>query len=63
MLFYTFIEKWYLNIQRQLAYARAFRELSSLTDRELSDIGLNRIEIHNVVYGSVMERLPSQAYG
>ena len=64
MLFYnTFVERWFLIMKRNLAYARAFRELSYLNDRELADIGLCRSELHDVVYGSVIKRLPSQAFG
>ncbi len=33
---------------RQSAYRRTFRELSSLTDRELSDIGVSRCMIDSI---------------
>ena len=33
---------------RRQAYARALEELSSLTDRELADIGIARWDIKNV---------------
>ena len=36
-------------LQRRSQYKHAVRQLSSMTDRELSDIGINRADIHHVV--------------
>ncbi|MFB2552674.1 DUF1127 domain-containing protein [Ensifer soli] len=45
-----------MNIRQKISqYAsqrRAVRELSALTDRELSDIGLSRSQIRAAVYGN-----------
>lgn len=35
-------------IQRWLAYRETVRELSSLDDRDLADLGINRADIENV---------------
>jgi uncharacterized protein YjiS (DUF1127 family) len=35
-------------VDAQIRYHRILRELSNLTDRELSDIGLNRYEIAQI---------------
>jgi uncharacterized protein YjiS (DUF1127 family) len=49
--FKTISEK--LNAWRR--YREAVRELSQLTDRELSDIGIRRGEIEDIVRRSVMQ--------
>lgn len=39
-------------LNRQEKTRRAVRELSSLSDRELCDIGISRCDIHRVASGS-----------
>ncbi len=41
-------EAWRLTKLRQASYAKTVKELSSLTNRELADIGLNRSDITGV---------------
>lgn len=43
----------------QARYYRIMSELSSLTDRELSDIGLNRYEISHVAMSSACKNFKS----
>ena len=49
-------------LQRQLAYNNAYKELNSLSDKELSDIGINRYDIHNTVFDTLKQRVPSQSF-
>lgn len=42
------IENWREAIARRRVYERTLHELSQLTDRELSDIGLGRSQISDV---------------
>ena len=62
LFLYPFLDRINLWLRRKIAYNNAFRELNALTDRELSDMGLNRYDINNVVYGAVKQRIPSQAF-
>ena len=47
--------EWRAGSQKRRLFARTLRELSSLTDRELSDLGLSRASLraaaHEAVYG------------
>ena len=45
----TFLSKIYGSLQKRIEYKNATRQLSQLTDRELSDIGISRADIHTVV--------------
>ncbi len=42
------IENWILTRKREASYAKTVKELSKLTNRELSDIGLSRSDIPDV---------------
>ena len=45
---FRWIEDIRLANARHAAYARTFKELSALTDRELSDIGISRSDIADI---------------
>ena len=49
-------------LQRQIAYNIAYKELHSLSDKELSDIGINRYDIHHTVIDTLKQRVPSQSF-
>jgi Uncharacterized conserved small protein len=42
-------------IRRQHAYSRTANELYRLSDRELSDLGINRAEIRQIARSSVAQ--------
>lgn len=42
------VAAWAVARQRRAVYARTFKELSGLTDRELNDISLSRSQIEDV---------------
>lgn len=44
------VAAWAVARQRRAVYARTVKELSGLTDRELSDINLSRAQIHDVAH-------------
>jgi len=51
--------KW---LRRTFLYNNTYRELYSLSDRQLADLGINRNEIHYVVMKNVVQRIPSRAF-
>jgi len=59
MLFFNHAMKW---LRRTFLYNNTYRELYSLSDRELADLGINRNEIHYVVMKNVVQRIPSRAF-
>jgi uncharacterized protein YjiS (DUF1127 family) len=46
MLFFNSISRF---IRKKIEYNHAVQQLSNMTDRELSDVGINRDDIHFVV--------------
>lgn len=50
-------------VSAQLKYWNAMRELNSLSDMELRDLGINRYEIEQVAReASVKQMMPSRAW-
>jgi uncharacterized protein YjiS (DUF1127 family) len=45
----TFIKKLSGFLHKRSQYKRAVSQLSSMNDRELADIGINRADIHDIV--------------
>lgn len=45
----SIIRKMSRFLQKRSEYKRAVSQLSSMSDRELSDIGISRADIHDVV--------------
>jgi uncharacterized protein YjiS (DUF1127 family) len=58
------IISWLDSIKAGIRASMAYKELNSLTDRELSDIGLTRSDIPYAVYNSMRKSkmLPSKAW-
>jgi len=55
---------WLDSIKAGIRAAMAYKELNSLTDRELTDIGLTRSDIPHAVYDSMRKSkmIPSRAW-
>ena len=51
--FYQSIDAVFSSIDKGFRARRAYEELNNLTDRELSDLGLNRYDITRVAFESV----------
>lgn len=43
-------------VQERLRYRSAVQELNALTDRELSDIGINRSDIYRIAHEEMMKK-------
>ena len=43
-------------LQKRAEYRHAVSQLSSMTDRELSDIGISRADIHDVVHNDMFRK-------
>jgi uncharacterized protein YjiS (DUF1127 family) len=46
------LPKWIAGYKRRAAAKQAMRELNSLSNRELNDIGISRGDIYSVIHGS-----------
>jgi uncharacterized protein YjiS (DUF1127 family) len=46
MSFFNSVSRFF---KKRIEYNRAVQQLSNMTDRELSDVGINRADIHFVV--------------
>ena len=62
LILYPFLDQINIWMRRKIAYFNAYKELDSLSDRELADMGLNRYDIHDVVVDTVRKRIPSQSF-
>jgi len=49
----SLINKFKIQLTRQAKYRQVYRELNVLTDRELSDIGINRSDIYRIAKESM----------
>ena len=54
--FYQSIDAVFSSVNKGLRARRAYEELNNLTDRELSDLGLNRYDITRVAFDSVQTK-------
>jgi len=49
-------------MNRTMAFNSAYKELDSLTDKELADLGISRCELPYVVSNTLKQRIPSRSF-
>lgn len=53
---YKFLNTMYESIQESRILYRSYCELNSLTDRELSDLGINRYDIPRIIFETTYKK-------
>ena len=62
LILYPFLDQINIWMRRKIAYFNAYKELDSLSDKDLADMRINRYDIHAVVNDTVRKRIPSQSF-